>query len=420
VTDNTAAVANRFPAEIETLLASKSNQQFSQVELEKLKREFLLTTDLLSEQRKELETVRSQLPAPTHTLVMQERPSDDRRKTYRRHRGEYLSPKEEVPPGMIQLFAGSTPQDPLPTDRLELARWLVSDANPLAARVAVNRAWRSFFGVGLLQTSGDFGVQSAAPTHPDLLDWLAVRFVKDGWSTKKLHRLIVTSATYRQNSLANPEQARLDPTNQYLSRGPRIRLTGEMMRDSCLKASGLLSEKMHGPGVRPPQPASVTALAYGGTKWKPSTGEDRYRRSIYTFSKRTASFAAYTVFDGPSGENCLARRNRSNTPLQALTVLNDEMFLEFARGLANRTIDQNLESNKDKLTYLFRCVLTRPPTEQELDTLTNYYDDQFERLQSGELSVTEIAKNENSTHNMAALTMVARVVMNLDEAVTKQ
>ena len=420
VTGNSSARANRFSEDIEVLLATKPSETFSNDERQHLKREFLLTTDLLTEQRTELDAARSKLPTPTHTLVMQERPADDQRKTHRRHRGEYLSPKEEVSPGMIQLFASVTPKGELPTNRLELSRWLVSDANPLAARVAVNRAWRSFFGVGLLQTSGDFGVQSAAPTHPKLLDWLAVRFVNEGWSHKKLHRLIVTSATYRQSSLANPNQAERDPSNLLLSRGPRFRLTGEMMRDASLKASGLLSEKMHGPGVRPPQPASVTALAYGATKWKASAGEDRYRRSIYTFSKRTAAFAAYTVFDGPTGENCLSRRNRSNTPLQALTILNDEMFLEFARGLASRTSEEQFDTVNKRIAYLFRSVLTRPPTQEELNSLKQFHDQQLDRLKRDELKAVEITSHSDGSNELAALTMLARVVMNLDEAVTKQ
>ncbi len=227
---------------------------------------------------------------------------------------------------------------PLPADqpasRLSLARWLVGEDNPLAARMVVNRAWRAFFGRGIVPTAGDFGYQSQLPSHPELLDYLAVRLMDDGWSLKSLHRLIVSSRTYQQDALISPEALAKDPENIWLARGPRFRMSGEMIRDMVLASSGLLSRKLGGPSVHPPQPSSVTAAAYGGARWKASQGESRYRRSLYTFMKRTAPFAAYLAFDGPTGEQCLPRRDRSNTPIQALTLLNDEMFIEAARALA--------------------------------------------------------------------------------------
>jgi hypothetical protein len=329
---------------------------------------------------------------------------------------------------------------------------LVSSDNPLVARVTVNRAWRTFFGAGLVRTSGDFGTQSEPPTHPELLDWLACEFVEQGWSLKKLHRLIVTSATYRQSSQLNSSRSpsatstnhrasnqimlgardlqKHDPNNRLLARGPRYRVDAEMVRDIMLKASGLLSEKMFGPSVYPPQPASVTGLAYGNTKWNTSAGEDRYRRSLYTFSKRTAPFAAYSVFDGPTGENCVARRDRSNTPLQALTLLNDEMYLELARAVAeHRTLDiEGPTSKVEKATHIFRRLLTRLPNEKELAAIVEFQKSQQERLESGELDAGDILSldvgasriDHESLAEQAAWVMVARVLMNLDETITKQ
>ena len=234
---------------------------------------------------------------------------------------------------------------------------------------------------------------------------------------KQLHRLIVTSSTYRQRSNVTPELLRRDPQNRMLARGPRHRVDAEIVRDIMLTASGLLSPKMYGPSVYPPQPAGVTALAYGGAAWKPSQGEDRYRRSLYTFSKRTAPFAAYAVFDAPTGENCVARRDRSNTPLQALTLLNDGMYLELARELARRAAAE-AHSEEEIATRMFRRLLTRPPQPAELKAMLAYRDEQASRLVGGELHAAEIA-GEDSHQQLAAWTMLARVLMNLDETITK-
>ena len=256
-------------------------------------------------------------------------------------------------------------------------------------------------------------MQCKTPTHPQLLDWLAVDVAENGWSLKRLHRQIVSSATYRQSSAIDSESLRRDPHNELLGRATRFRMPGEVVRDSMLAGSGLLSTKMYGRGVFPPQPATVTALAYGDFKWKPSTGEDRYRRSIYTFAKRTAGFAAYGVFDGPSGETCTARRGRSNTPLQALTLLNDEMFLEMARFVAK-------DKSRDDIQAVFRRILTRPPTQDELESLRGFHDAQLARLNSDELNASEVLNEKKGSSEHAAMTFVARVIMNLDEAITRQ
>ena len=404
--------AKKHGAETETLLAQ--DEKLSGKQLAALRQTFLEIDPRWEKPRKQLDVLKRGIPNLQHTMVMLERPADNPRPIYLRHRGEYTSPKHQVHPGIPAVFASEGKGSP--KDRLEFARWLVSKENPMGDRVTVNRAWRSFFGAGLLRTSGDFGTQAPAPDHPELLDWLAVEFRKQGMSMKKLHRLIVTSATYQQDSAVSPKLRKVDPTNRLLSRGPRVRLSGELIRDHMLKASGVLSTKMYGPGVYPPQPASVTALAYGRTKWNVSKGEDRYRRSLYTFQKRTAPFAGYLTFDGISGENCTARRDRSNTPLQALTLLNDGMYIELAQK-AGKLAHQ---SGKEPVQLLFRRFLTRPPSDSEKETLQAYLAGQTERLQNGELNPVEITGEKGSSAKQAAAVLLARAIMNLDEAITKQ
>jgi len=361
----------------------------------------------------ELHALRKQIPNSRRSLVMQERPADNPRPTYLRHRGEYTSPKHEVSPAIPEVLLNENTG--MPTNRLEFARWLASADNPLGDRVTVNRAWRSLFGYGLIRTSGDFGTQAPAPDHPELLDWLAVEFRKMGLSLKKLHRLIVTSATYRQSSAATPELLEKDPQNRLLARGPRLRLSGELIRDHMLHASGKLSSKMYGPGVYPPQPTSVLSHAFGSKAWNVSKGEDRFRRSIYTFVKRTAPFAGYMTFDGTSGENCLAKRDRSNTPLQALTLLNDEMYVELARE-AGKLVHQ---SSQDPVDELFRRFLTRPPSMEERTALQGFLNQQIERLQKGELKPEEVTSDSKADAPWAGKVLLARAIMNLDESITK-
>jgi hypothetical protein len=328
-----------------------------------------------------------------------------------------LQPEERVEAGVIAAVA-SFP-DEAPRNRLGFARWLVSPENPLTARVTVNREWAAFFGHGLVRTLGDFGFQGEAPTHPELLDWLAVEFMRDGWSLKRLHKLIVTSAAYRQTSRVAPELQTRDPENRLLARGPRFRLEAEMVRDAALRASGLLSEKMGGPGVRPPQPEGVTEAAYGAPKWNADTGENRHRRSIYTFQKRTAPFALYNNFDAPTGEACLARRDVSNTPLQALALLNDQVFLEAARALG-ATLAAQGDSVEARVRTLFRRVLTRPPTPEEVAQLTKFFYAQRARYDRGDIDATTFAgKDSGDPHEAAAWTALARALLNLDEAITR-
>ena len=246
-------------------------------------------------------------------------------------RGSFLSVGDKVCAG-VPFILNPLPDDQMP-NRLGLANWLVSDDNPLTARVTVNRYWEQLFGRGIVETSEDFGTQGAPPTHPLLLDWLATEFMRDGWSMKKMLRLIVTSATYRQSSDATPELEEKDPYNLLLARGPRFRVPAEMVRDVALAASGLLSPKIGGPSVFPYQPEGVWDRPYNDDKWEESKGEDAYRRSLYTFIRRTSPYPSWTTFDAPTREFCTVRRVRTNTPLQALTTLNDPAFFVAAQAL---------------------------------------------------------------------------------------
>ncbi|WP_411846001.1 PSD1 and planctomycete cytochrome C domain-containing protein [Roseibacillus persicicus] len=382
---------------------------------EVLKKVYLRNAGAMAEARKNLENLENSYPQTTTTLVMQERPADHQRTTHLHHRGEYLQAKEPVAPNTPSFLPGLP--EGQEANRLNFARWLVDPKrNPLIGRVTVNRAWQSFFGKGFITSPADFGYQSDLPSHPELLDWLAVEFVEQGWSMKKLHRLIVNSATYRQASSADADSWAVDPGNRWLSRGPRFRLEGEMIRDASLKSAGLLTEQVGGPSVRPPQPQTVTAAAYGSPKWNPSNGPDRYRRSLYTFAKRTTPFAAYLTFDGPTGEVCLANRERSNSPLQALTLLNDDMFTEAAIALAQSSHEQVVGDDSPYLASLiFQRVLTREPTTEELTALLAFHQKQQGRFDTGELD----ARPFGGDKDLGAWVLVARAILNLDEAITK-
>jgi hypothetical protein len=284
----------------------------------------------------------------------------------------------------------------------------------------MNRQWAAFFGHGIVRTLQDFGYQGEPPSHPEQLDWLAVELVKQSWSMKKMHKLIVMSATYRQTSRLTPELLAKDPDNVLLTRGPRVRLEAEQVRDAVLRASGLLSEKTGGPSVFPPQPPGVTTEgSYGQLQWKVSEGPDRYRRGLYTFSKRTAPFAMFTTFDAPSGEVCVARREVSNTPLQALTLLNDPAFTEAAQALG-RTMAERKGSLVERVHYLFRRCLTRPPSAEESAMLIKFFETQKRRFEHKELDAGKIAgTGGGNVHERAAWTTLARTLLNLDEAIVK-
>src|SRR5439155_346261 len=299
-----------------------------------------------------------QTTSPT-TLVMRE--VSEPRKTHVFMRGSFLKKGREVAPGvpaaLHPLQAGESP------NRLALAKWLVDTENPLVGRVTTNRIWMEHFGRPLVATPEDFGNQGAPPTHPELLDWLATELVAQGWSIKKMHRLMVTSATYRQSSRVTPALRERDPGNELYSRGPRFRMDAEMIRDSALTIAGLLSPKLYGPSVFPPQPGGLLEELYVPDHWTTSLGEDRYRRGLYTFWKRILTYTSFTVFDAPSRETACVRRTPTNTPLQALNLLNDPVFLEAARGLARRILTEAGPDARDRIAYGFRlCVARRPQT----------------------------------------------------------
>ncbi len=378
---------------------------------------FLMTAPELATERKAITDLRKPLLATT-SLVMQERPAAFPRKTFLHNRGEFTQPTMEVTPSVMKFLHPLPPE--APQNRLTFARWLVSKENPLTARVVVNRAWAAFFGRGIVKTQEDFGYQSDPPSHPELLDWLAVNFMETGWSFKKLHRLIVTSQTYRQASTARAEAAEFDSENKWLWRGPRLRLESEAVRDTALAAAGLLSGKMYGPSVYPPQPASVTEGTYGGFTWEASQGEDRYRRTIYTFAKRTTPYAFSNTFDAPSGAACQVRRDMSNTPLQALTLLNDVTMAEAAQALGGRLATFN-GNNAERITEAYLRCLARHPSTEELATLETFYLKQEAHFTITLEAAQQMAGKGNAATApaRAAWTAVARALMNLDEFVTK-
>jgi hypothetical protein len=355
-------------------------------------------------------------------LIMGERPSFERPATYIRIRGSYLSKSDKVYAGVPGVL-NPLPEDQMP-NRLGLATWLVDDDNPLTARVTVNRYWDAFFGRGIVETSEDFGNQGERPSHPELLDWLATEFMRQGWGMKAIKRLIVTSATYRQSSRVTPELVERDPYNKLLTRGPRYRTEAEMVRDIALAASGLLSPKMGGPSVFPYQPEGVWDRPYNDDKWVISEGEDRYRRGLYTFIRRTVPYPSLSTFDAPSREFCTVRRVRTNTPLQALTTLNDPAFFEAAQALARRMKADSGPDPAARAAYGFRRCVSRQPTPQELDGILTFYRDQLDRFQKDTKAASAIAKGytgpDSDVPELAAWTMVSNVLLNLDEMITKE
>jgi hypothetical protein len=289
----------------------------------------------------------------------------------------------------------------------------------------VNRIWQSYFGAGIVATSEDLGRQSEAPSHPELLDWLAVEFMDRGWSLKQMHRLIVTSATYRQSSKVSKELLEKDPFNRLLARGPRFRVEGEIVRDIALSASGLLNAKVGGPSVYAPAPEFLfqPPASYGPKQWHEEKGENRYRRALYTFRYRSVPYPMLQNFDTPNGDMACVRRSRSNTPLQALTTLNEPLFLEAARALAVKTLQEGGRTDAERLDYAFRRCLSRKPEAKESAELLGLLKRQMERFTSGKLDPMDVAESApaNATPaQVAGWTVVSRVLLNLDETITKE
>jgi hypothetical protein len=342
-------------------------------------------------------------------------------------RGEYDKPGEKVNRGIPSVLP-PLPDD-APVNRLGLAKWIVSPSNPLTARVWVNRQWEKFFGIGLVKSVDNFGTQAEVPSHPELLDWLATEFVRIGWDMKGIQKQIVMSSTYRQSSKADPLDYKNDVDNKLMARGPRFRLPGEVVRDQALAISGLLVEKVGGPSVRPYMPDGVwdETSKYGDLRgYKHDKNDGLYRRSLYTIWKRTAAPPTMLMFDSPSREFCTVKRSRTNTPLQALALLNEVTFVEAARVLAQRMNDQPNKDLEGKIRWGFRQVTGRYPEQQELDVLVTGYERRVQAYSSdleaakklvawGESKVVDIQPSE-----LAALTLTANVLLNLDEVVTKE
>ncbi len=409
----------QIPAKLRPLLAMAPDAR-SEKQAAELSEAFRKVAPSLAKARSELEQRQKEIDAlgiPT-TLVMGDRPATGPLTAAMRVRGSFLSPGETVTAGTPAAL-NAWPEG-LPKNRLGLARWLVSRDNPLTSRVAVNRLWEQYFGHGIVETSEDFGAQGERPVHPELLDWLAVEFVEHGWSQKAIHRLIVTSSTYRQDSRITPEMEQRDPYNRLLARGPRFRVEAEMVRDIVLSASGLLSPKIGGPSVFPFQPEGVWDLPYNDDKWKISVGEDRYRRGLYTFIRRTSPYPSMTVFDAPSRETCTVRRPRTNTPLQVLTTMNDPVFFEAAHALAKRVSTEAGPTPAERAGLAFRLCTGRRPSQDEVDAIVRNYEAQRQAFAADPASSAKVVGTAPGDAGTAAWIMISNALLNLDETLTKE
>lgn len=356
---------------------------------------------------------------PTKAAILVE----DDRETHIHVRGDFLRKGDEVEPATLAVLHPLRARNAKP-DRLDLARWLFDPANPLTGRVAANHVWKHLFGRGLVATVDDFGTRGETPSHPELLDWLATEFARLGWSRKELMKLIVTSATYRQSSQLRPELSQRDPLNILLARQNRLRLEAEVIRDCHLAVSGLLNAEIGGPSVRPPLPSDLTSLAYANSiRWKNSEGTDRYRRGLYTFFQRTLPYPMLMTFDAPDSHVSCTRRERSNTPLQALTLMNDPTFFECAQALGRSTTAFSEMAKKEKARRIFMMVLSRAPTQKELDRLVEFQEVQSRFLKEKPKSASELLGTkevDDSGIETATLVALTRTLMNLDEFVTRE
>ena len=375
-----------------------------------------LSDPLHSEKKKNYQTAIAKLAAlkkaVTRTPVMAELPDAQQRKTKINNRGNFLDLGDEVTPNILEIF-GSFPANSA-ANRLGVANWLMQPENPLTSRVMVNRIWSRIFGVGIVETEEDFGSQGLPPSHPDLLDWLAVDFREQGWSIKTLLKTIVTSSAYQQTAVATPDHLSRDPRNRLLARGPRFRLSAETVRDQALAISGLLTKQVGGKSVMPPQPSGVWKTTYSGDDWKNATGPDRYRRGLYTYLKRTSPYPAMTTFDAGSGEVCQVRRIRTNTPLQALVTLNDTAFLEAAGGLAKR-MQQSSTELETQIVNGFTMTLVRKPTPRETKRLLDLYASLAIDEEASQSLLQASALSEGDPRLVA----IANVLLNLDETLMK-
>jgi mono/diheme cytochrome c family protein len=367
----------------------------------------------------------ARLKPDTTVPIMRELTGDQRRKTRIQYRGNFQELGDEVREGVPAAFH-PLPKD-APRNRLSLAKWLVSEDNPLTARVVANRYWEQIFGTGLVRTSEEFGIQGDLPSHPELLDWLATELVRLKWDTKAFLKLLVTSAAYRQSSKVTPAMLEKDPDNRLLARGPRVRLTAEMVRDQALAVSGLLSDKKYGPSVKPPQPVFGLSAAFGRSMdWQPSPGPDRYRRGLYTEWRRTNPYPSMVTFDAPNRDVCAVRRARTNTPLQALVTLNDPVYVEAAQALARRVAAANGGTAEKAKRAILLC-LSRPASDAEVSRLVALHAEAKAEFASEPKRAAELATNPLGpapkgvdVADLAAWAVVANVLLNLDEMLMKR
>lgn len=403
-------------ATLETALKGKKPEEM------KVEREKLVAL------KKELAAVKPLTIVP----IMKELPANQRRKTRIQFRGNFLDLGEEVTEGVPAVFP-SLPKGAA-KNRLAFAKWLTGEENPLTARVTANRFWEQIFGIGIVRTSEEFGAQGELPTHPELLDWLAVELASPehkgdrAWDVKRFLKLLVTSATYRQSSKVTPDRLERDPENRLFTRGPRVRLTAEMVRDQALSVAGLLSPKMYGPSVRPPQPNLGVSAAFGGSiDWQTSTGEDKFRRGLYTAWRRSNPYPSMATFDAPNRDVCSVRRNRTNTPLQALVTMNDPVYVEAAQGLARRLIREGGLTPTERASFAVRTCLSRPAKGDEVRRLVRLYEDAKAGFAKNKEKATQFATvplgplpKGVEVADAAAWTVVASVLLNLDEMFMKR
>ncbi|HEV2665382.1 MAG TPA: DUF1553 domain-containing protein, partial [Blastocatellia bacterium] len=422
VTDAPNPKVDPLPASVRAILSIPADRRSKEQRREVFS--FYRTIDpAFVEANKKIDELMREWPYGPTTLALSAREIPRETRVFKR--GDWKRPGDPVSPGAPAALH-PFPKD-APPNRLGLAKWIVDRNNPLTARVIVNRIWQQYFGQGLVTTPEDFGSRCERPSHPELLDWLAAEFIESGWSIKHIHRLILNSAVYRQSSKVTPALVEVDPYNRWLARAPRIRVESEIVRDLALATSGLLSNKIGGPSVFPPLPTGVMDLAYGGFKWENATGEDRYRRGMYTFWKRTVPYPSMLAFDSPNGDFSCPRRVRSNTPLQALTTLNDTIFVEATQALAMRVWKNGGADDRSKMIYAFRLCVSREPDQFEMQKLMELLEDQkkyFDGRTSAAVYVTAMDLNripeDVDLHKVAPWTMVARVLLNMDETITKE
>jgi len=437
VTAATNVVADPLPQRVRDILGIPREQR-TPAQTAAVFTYWRTTVPEFKEANAKIDTLWNQWPLGSTALTFM--PREEPRQTSILKRGDWLKPVRPVTTG-VPAFLHPLPAN-ADSSRLTLARWLVDPRSPTTARVCVNRIWQQYFGTGILETPEDFGTQAPAPSHPELLDWLACEFmnpsIPDGsaqsvaWSMKHIHRLIVTSSAYRQSSRVTPALYSKDPFNRLLARGPRFRVEAEIVKDIALSASGLLNDRVGGPSVYSPAPAFLflPPASYAPFPWKEETGPDRYRRGLYTFRRRSTPYPMLQAFDAPNGDFSCVRRSRSDTPLQALTALNEPVFVECAQSLARKILEHPSTSDADRVSYGFRRAVGRPPTSQERDELLAVLAKQEKRVAEGWVNAQEVAtgKDEAITGlpkgvtptQLAAYTIVSRVLLNLDETITKE